>query len=53
MRERLFANGGVIAQCEFGPGADPENVLEVFRTWRELDGRDGTENGERNTENGE
>lgn len=25
--------GGVIAQCEFGPGAVPENVFEVFRTW--------------------
>jgi hypothetical protein len=29
----LSANGGVIAQCEFGPGARPENVLEVFRSW--------------------
>jgi hypothetical protein len=37
-REHLYANGGVIAQCEFGPGAKPENVLEVFRAWRELDG---------------
>jgi uroporphyrinogen-III decarboxylase len=37
-REHLYANGGVIAQCEFGPGANPANVLEVFRTWRELDG---------------
>jgi uroporphyrinogen decarboxylase len=38
MRDALLANGGVIAQCEFGPGARPENVLEVFRTWKELDG---------------
>jgi uroporphyrinogen decarboxylase len=37
MRASLYANGGVIAQCEFGPGAQPENVLEVFRAWRELD----------------
>jgi hypothetical protein len=36
-REHLYANGGVIAQCEFGPGAIPENVLHVFRTWQELD----------------
>jgi uroporphyrinogen decarboxylase len=38
MRESLHAGGGVIAQCEFGPGARPENVLEVFRAWQELDG---------------
>jgi hypothetical protein len=37
VREHLYANGGVIAQCEFGPGAIPENVLHVFRTWQELD----------------
>jgi hypothetical protein len=37
VREHLYANGGVIAQCEFGPGAVPENVLHVFRTWQELD----------------
>jgi uroporphyrinogen decarboxylase len=32
----LFAGGGLIAQCEFGPGARPENVYEVFRTWQDL-----------------
>jgi uroporphyrinogen decarboxylase len=37
VREHLYANGGVIAQCEFGPGAVPENVLHVFRTWQDLD----------------
>ena len=37
VRERLYSNGGVIAQCEFGPGAVPENVMHVFRTWRDLD----------------
>ena len=37
-REHLYANGGVIAQCEFGPGAKPENVLTVFRAWQELEG---------------
>jgi len=29
----LDAGGGLIAQCEFGPGAKPENVIEVFRAW--------------------
>ncbi len=29
----LYRKGGVIAQCEFGPGANPDNVLEVFRAW--------------------
>jgi uroporphyrinogen decarboxylase len=37
VRRHLYADGGVIAQCEFGPGAQPENVLEVFRTWSRLD----------------
>jgi len=37
MRTHLHANGGVIAQCEFGPGAIPENVLHVFETWQALD----------------
>ena len=32
----LYDNGGAIAQCEFGPGADPENVYAVFETWDEL-----------------
>lgn len=36
-RAHLYANGGVIAQCEFGPGAVPENVMCVFRTWQDLD----------------
>jgi uroporphyrinogen decarboxylase len=38
MREQLHDGGGMIAQCEFGTGARPENVLEVFRTWQALDG---------------
>ena len=37
VREHLYADGGVIAQCEFGPGAIPENVLHVFETWQSLD----------------
>lgn len=36
IREHLYAHGGVIAQCEFGPGAKPENVLEVFKTWNQV-----------------
>lgn len=31
--ESLWDNGGVVAQCEFGPGARPENVYRVFETW--------------------
>ena len=34
---RAAESGGVIAQCEFGPGARPENVLRVFERWEELD----------------
>jgi len=30
------AEGGVIAQCEFGLGAKPENVYTVFETWNSL-----------------
>ena len=37
IREHLYADGGVIAQCEFGPGAIPENVVQVFRAWQDLD----------------
>jgi hypothetical protein len=36
VKDTLWANGGCIAQCEFGPGAKPENVLQVFKTWNEL-----------------
>jgi uroporphyrinogen decarboxylase len=37
----LYVNGGVIAQCEFGPGARPENVFEVFRAWNTVRGEKG------------
>ena len=33
VRPLLWRNGGVIAQCEFGAGAKPENVREVFAAW--------------------
>jgi len=36
VREFLYQDGGVIAQCEFGPGAKPENVHTVFKTWEDL-----------------
>lgn len=36
VHEALYANGGIIAQCEFGPGAKPENVHLVFETWNRL-----------------
>ncbi|MDP8207081.1 MAG: uroporphyrinogen decarboxylase family protein [Candidatus Electryonea clarkiae] len=32
----LNKNGGVIAQCEFGPGANPENVYTVYETWNKV-----------------
>lgn len=36
VKETLWRDGGCIAQCEFGPGAKPENVYEVFHTWQKL-----------------
>jgi hypothetical protein len=35
VKESLYTNGGVIAQCEFGPGARPENVAMVYQAWNE------------------
>ena len=32
----LYDRGGIIAQCEFGAGARPENVAAVFETWDRL-----------------
>ena len=37
VRGSLYADGGVIAQCEFGLEADPENMMAVFETWDRLD----------------
>jgi len=31
--QTLWSDGGLIAQCEFGPGAKPENVYQVFESW--------------------
>ena len=36
VKDSLFQDGGVIAQCEFGPGANPDNVYKVFETWSRL-----------------
>lgn len=33
---KLYENGGIIAQCEFGPAARPENVMKVFETWNRI-----------------
>lgn len=33
VRGTLWKDGGCIAQCEFGPGARPENVYRVFDRW--------------------
>jgi uroporphyrinogen decarboxylase len=35
VKEALYCNGGVIAQCEFSAGSKPENVLQVYQTWSE------------------
>jgi hypothetical protein len=34
----LWQDGGCIAQCEFGPGARPENVRQVFAGWDAVTG---------------
>ena len=33
VQKNLWNMGGCIAQCEFGPGAKPENVSAVFSAW--------------------
>jgi uroporphyrinogen decarboxylase len=35
LRRAFDRRGGVIAQCEFGIGARPENVAAVFEAWNE------------------
>jgi uroporphyrinogen decarboxylase len=32
----LYANGGLIGQCEFGPAAKPENIFSVFESWNNV-----------------
>jgi hypothetical protein len=36
VHDRLWRDGGCIAQCEFGAGAKPENVRRVYETWDKL-----------------
>lgn len=36
----LWTNGGCIAQCEFGPGAKPQNLHQMFITWDTMTRRD-------------
>ncbi len=36
VKAALYREGGAIAQCEFGVGARPENVYQMFKTWEEL-----------------
>ncbi len=36
VHDALWADGGCIAQCEFGAGARPENVRQVFASWDAL-----------------
>ncbi|HEY9077761.1 MAG TPA: uroporphyrinogen decarboxylase family protein [Anaerolineaceae bacterium] len=35
VKEHLWSGGGCIAQCEFGAGAKPENVYQMFKSWQE------------------
>ncbi|ARN55789.1 uroporphyrinogen decarboxylase family protein [Sedimentisphaera salicampi] len=34
--DKLYQNGGTIAQLEFGPGAKPENVYTAYETWNNI-----------------
>jgi uroporphyrinogen decarboxylase len=36
VKDALYCNGGVIAQCEFGAGAKPENVFQVYQSWERI-----------------
>jgi len=38
--ETLWRNGGCIAQCEFGPGAKPEKVRQIYASWDALTRRE-------------
>ena len=38
VKEKLWYKGGIIGQCEFDPGAKPENVYKVFEGWKANDG---------------
>ena len=36
VHQAIWADGGAIAQCEFGAGAKPENVRRVFESWAQV-----------------
>lgn len=36
VKDALYCNGGVIAQCEFGAGAKPQNVYQMYQTWEAI-----------------
>jgi uroporphyrinogen decarboxylase len=38
VKDSLYCNGGIIAQCEFGAGSKPENVYQVYQSWNEVGG---------------
>ena len=31
--DNLWQDGGCVAMCEFGPGANPDNVYRIYETW--------------------
>lgn len=33
VKDALYRNGGIIAQCEFGAGSKAENVYQVYQSW--------------------
>jgi uroporphyrinogen decarboxylase len=39
VKDALWDRGGCIAQCEFGAGARPDNVRQVFETWDRITAR--------------
>jgi hypothetical protein len=36
----VWADGGAIAQCEFGAGANSANVRQMFKSWKEVQDRE-------------
>lgn len=34
--DALWQDGGCIAQCEFGPGGNPDNVYQIYKSWQNL-----------------
>ncbi len=36
VKKALYADGGVIAQCEFSAGSKPENVYQVYQSWEDI-----------------